>query len=408
MVPARAMARGPGQLALALSAVCAWAAIRSPLMFCPSSWRSASGKTVSSTVTGQTLLPAQVLMLPKDNGLNIGGALLGASSLVFALAAGLKSRESRSSRTATRAVGMKHIIPVVDLEGKHVGDEELQFRTFRKETANYVVHQCHSIWTYQQIKHTKFNPRQGDRAQGIRHGKKLWANKGVGRARMGSTWGTLFGKTATNKGKHGLDNQRRKRLMRDRHSVAISTVLQSKWRNMIIVDGLEDWPEPRYHAMKKLIKDVSGLDAGMKHTLMIARNCYGKEEKFMCIPTWNSYKSPIYMSGRLIEKFEMRRPRDIDSESHVGDALHQCLKARRLIISREAFMDLKSKFDGHTGWNWHDPEEILVSQMQKLVKDYPYDRVEEFETTRALPLELDGREFWAKARREEEAQAAME
>jgi len=404
MLPARAVVRGPGQLALALSAISAWAAIRSPMLFCPSSWQPVSRKTVSSTVTGQPLLPAQVLVLPKENGLNVAGALLGAASLIFAMTAGLKSSKSRSTRTATRVVGTKHIIPVLDLEGNHVGDEELQFRTFSKETANYVVHQNYTIWQYQQIRHTEFHNRLGDRAQGVRHGKKLWKNKGVGRARMGSTWGTLFGKTATNKSKHGLDNKRRKLISREQHAVSISTVLQSKWRNMVIVDGLEDWAESRYYEMQKMIKNVTGINAGKKFTLMIARNCYGKEHKFG-LPTWTSQDHPLYMSGRLIEKFQMRRPRDVDP---AGDALMQCLKARRIIISREAFHDLRSKYDGYNGWQWENPNDILVSQMQKLVKDYPYDRVEEYESTRALPLEIDAREFWAKERREEEAKAALE
>jgi len=397
MVPAR----GPGQLALALSALCAWAAIRSaPVLFCPSSWQSTtSGQAVSSTVSGKPVLPR----LQKESSLNVGAALLGVSSLALAMAAAQKTQ--RSARTSTRAIPMEHTIPVVDLEGKQVGDETMQFRTFRKETANYVVHHAHMVWQYQQIRHTEFHPRLGDRDQGIRVGKKLWANKGVGRARMGSTWGTLFGKTATNKAKHGLDNKKRKKLMRDRHCRAISTVLQSKWRNMIIVDGLEDWPEARYYEMEKFVTKVTGIPAGEKFTLLIARNCYGKEHKAQCIPTWASYTSPIYMSGRLIKKFKMRRPRDIDP---VSDGLHECLKARRLIISREAFHDLKAKYDAETGWIFKDPTMILVEQMQKLVKDYPYDRVEEFEATRALPLDLDGREFWAKERREEEAQAALE
>eukprot|EP00930_Biecheleria_cincta_P084470 TRINITY_DN73936_c0_g1_i1.p1 TRINITY_DN73936_c0_g1~~TRINITY_DN73936_c0_g1_i1.p1 ORF type:complete len:435 (-),score=51.91 TRINITY_DN73936_c0_g1_i1:56-1282(-) len=408
MLPARAVVRGPGQLALVLSAICAWATIRAPLLFCSSPWQPSSRTTVSPTATGQPLLPAQASMLQRETNLHFGAALLGASSLIVAMAAGLKSRKTNFTRTVsctTRAIPMEHTIPVVDLENNHVGDETMQFRTFSRDTANYAVHHAHMIWTYQQIQHTEFHPRLGDRDQGVRKGKKMWPNKGVGRARMGSLWGTLFGKTATNKAKHGMDNKRRKKLMRDKHSIAISTVLQSKWRNMIIVDGLEDWPEARYYEMKKFITNVTGIPAGRKHTLLIARNCYGKEHGFQCVPTWNSYKSPIYMSGRLIEKFQMRRPREIDP---VSDALHQCLKARRIIISREAFYDLKAKYGAHNGWIFQAPIKIMVKQLQQLVKDYPYDRVEAYESTRALPFEIEDREFWAKARRDEEAQAALD
>lgn len=52
------------------------------------------------------------------------------------------------------------------------------------------------------------------------------------------------------------------------------------------------------------------------------------------------------MAGRLIDNFSMRRPRDMDPES---DGLHQALLGRKIIVSREAFFDLKAKFDAYDG-----------------------------------------------------------
>lgn len=272
----------------------------------------------------------------------------------------------------------------------------MQFRTFSKATANYVVHQAHTIWEYQQQKHTEFHPGRRD----VKKGKKPYAQKGTGRARHGTRYSPLFGKSATNKAKHGMDNKRRRKLFRDKHIKAISTVLQSKWRAMKIVVGLEDWAEPRFYEMERMVKDITGFEPGQKSTLLIARNCYGKEHPTKCVPTYKSYTSPIYMSGRLLPRLAMRRPRDIDP---TGDALHQALKARRLIISREAFFDLKAKFSYEDGWAFANPDKILVSQMQTLVKEFPYDRIAEFEAARELPKFLSGREFWAKGLREKQA-----
>jgi ribosomal protein L4 len=296
---------------------------------------------------------------------------------------------------------MNHKIPVVDLEGNQVGEEDMQFRSFNKDTANYVVHQAFLIWQYRNKAFTEFHPRRSD----VKRGRKLWNQKGTGKARMGSTYSPLFGKSATNKNRHGLDDRRKKKIPRQTHTIAISTVLQSKWKGIKIVEGLEDIKEPRYYDLMDVIKNTTGVKPEKRSTLMIARNCYGAEHPIRCVPTEDSYRSPLYMAGRLIDKFEMRRPRDIDAE---GDGLYQCLKARNLIISREAFFDLKAKFDAENGWSFMDTEAILVQQLQKLVKEYPFDRKAEFDSARRVHRRLAEREFWAKEEREKKAEEALQ
>ncbi|CAE6912054.1 rplD [Symbiodinium sp. CCMP2592] len=287
---------------------------------------------------------------------------------------------------------------VVNLAGQKIGvgltlaseKEELQLRTFSRETANYCVHQAHTIYKYQQLPFTAFIKRRSD----MKKGKKLWKNKGVGKARMGTIYSPLWGKSATNKNRHGLDDRKKKFLPRLFHCKAISTVLQSKWRCMKIVEGLEDhFEEPRYYELSDMVKAWTGMKPGIKQTLMITRSGYGEEHKYWCLPTKASFRSPLYMAGRLIENFSMRRPRDMDPDS---DGLHQALLGRRVIISREAFFDLKAKFDAHNGWAFKSPKKILVEQMQDLVKEYPYDREAEFEAAREVPKKLAEREFWAK------------
>lgn len=312
-----------------------------------------------------------------------------------ALCASAIAVTARAWLTVRRAVPTQKRIPVVNLAGQKIGEEELQLRTFSRETANYCVHQAHTIYKYQQLPFTAFIKRRSD----MKKGKKLWKNKGVGKARMGTIYSPLWGKSATNKNRHGLDDRKKKFLPRLFHCKAISTVLQSKWRCMKIVEGLEDhFEEPRYYELSDMVKAWTGMKPGIKQTLMITRSGYGEEHKYWCLPTKASFRSPLYMAGRLIENFSMRRPRDMDPDS---DGLHQALLGRRVIISREAFFDLKAKFDAHTGWAFKSPKKILVQQMQDLVKEYPYDREAEFEAAREVPKKLAEREFWAKEMREE-------
>eukprot|EP00913_Durusdinium_trenchii_P017349 g16315.t1 len=67
-------------------------------------------------------------------GATVGPAVLCVAAL--ALVAG------KAQRSVCRAIPNPHVIPVVDLSGKKIGEEELQFQTFSKQTANYVVHQA--------------------------------------------------------------------------------------------------------------------------------------------------------------------------------------------------------------------------------------------------------------------------
>jgi len=278
------------------------------------------------------------------------------------------------------------------LEGNKVGEEKLKFYTFSKQTANYVVHQAFTVWHYQQMPYKKYVPTRSD----VRKGPKPWKQKGSGRARHGSFYSPLFGKSATRHAPHGLDMKAQKKMGRHKHMAAISTVFQSKWKGMVIVDGLEDWKEARHSKMAETIEKVTNWPAGKTRTLMITRSGYGELDMDIVTPTPVSRLNPLYMSGRLIPKFTMRRPRDIDM---MADGLFQLLCARKIIISREAFFDLCAKFNAENGWQWVRPNVQLRNTMVDLAEDYPCDRKAEIEAASKLPVDEDRRQAWAAAER---------
>jgi len=277
------------------------------------------------------------------------------------------------------------------MNGEQIGEETMDMRTASPETANYVVHEVNKIWTYQQMPFSRWVPRRND----LKKGPKPWAQKGSVRARHGSRASPLFGKSVTNKGPHGLDTKRKKVIKRYTHNLSISTVLQSKWRCMKIVQGLEDWNEMRQHKLEDSLEKWTATTPGEKHTLLISRSGYGWKT-MSNLPSRSSRDNPLYMSGRLIKKLTFRRPRDIDPDF---DANFQLLKARRLVISREAFYDLKAKFDYSEGWAFMDENAIQLQQFQELAKDAPMDRAYEMQMGMSLPLEEDEREDWAKEQR---------
>jgi len=337
----------------------------------------------------------------------VAAALVGAASARVQRRSGLVPRRGRfvwdgepTDADRKNAKPLKEAIPqqipVLDMSGKQIGEETLKLRVLKRTTANYVVHQTLNTYNYMYVR--DFSAYMKRRSE-VRKGPKPWGQKGSGKARHGSRYSPLFGKSSTNKAPHGLDNKRKKKLLRSQHAMSISTVLQSKWRCMRIIEGLEDWKEPRQAKLVECLKSWGAEKLGTKSTLVISRNGYGAMHKRLCVPTTESFDSPLYMSGRLIDKLKFRRPRDIDPES---DALPECLKARQLYISREAFFDLKAKYgdlDPEDGWIFADERKILIDSMQRLMKEYPMDRQVEIEAARAMPRSIAEREFWARDER---------
>jgi ribosomal protein L4 len=231
----------------------------------------------------------------------------------------------------------------------------------------------------------------------MKHGKKPWAQKGSGRARQGSWFLPMFGKSFTNQKPHGLNNKRNLKIRPLSHHQSISTVLQSKWKKMKIIQGLEEWPEARRGELETLIQNTTGVEAGKKSMLIITRKHFGKLLQDG-VHSPESFDSTLYMSGRDIKGLTLRRPRDIDITS---DALHQCLKARHVIISREAFFDLRAKYGAGIGWAWKNARMILVERIKTFAKEFSMNRNKEIEACRELPFEIEDRKIWATKKREE-------
>eukprot|EP00446_Apocalathium_sp_SHHI-4_P003018 CAMPEP_0177176944 /NCGR_PEP_ID=MMETSP0367-20130122/13528_1 /TAXON_ID=447022 ORGANISM="Scrippsiella hangoei-like, Strain SHHI-4" /NCGR_SAMPLE_ID=MMETSP0367 /ASSEMBLY_ACC=CAM_ASM_000362 /LENGTH=418 /DNA_ID=CAMNT_0018623495 /DNA_START=56 /DNA_END=1312 /DNA_ORIENTATION=- len=322
-------------------------------------------------------------------------ASLGRAAAVGALvlAASAATRSSRVARAVdwTGKSGSAQQVAVLDMDGKQIGEETLHFKTFSAETANYVVHHVYRIWYYMNLKPWPWFAQRQD----MKNGRKPWKQKGSGRARHGSFASPLFGKVKTNKYPHGLDNKRLLKIRPSEHMRAMSTVLQSKWKKMKVIDGLEDWNEARMGKLLECLENWTGYVAGSRSVLLITRNGYGEALGSTC--TFESYDNPLFLSGRHIPHLTMRRPRDIDIFEGC-DGLHELLKARHVIMSREAFYDLAAKF-GEKGWAWRSERTILVENLQKIVKDFPMNRAEELHFARRMPIGVDARIEWARARR---------
>jgi len=318
---------------------------------------------------------------------------------VATLAAGLlasrvcsRRKYSFMSRQALRWV------PVLDINGKLISEEDCDFKTFSTTTANYAVHQEVRWFRNSKRRFTAFVPRPSD----LPHGTKPWKQKGTGRARASTLWGRKFKPWIGNDWTpHGKDSAHYIKTERIRHHGAISTVLQSKWRGIRVIDGLEGWKEYSVHKLEDALEKWTRVGytpyKGMRRrTLVITRSGWGKESTHYGLPHKTSLAKPLYMSGRLIRRCLFRGPQDLDI---AGDGLIQLLRARRVVISREAFHDLKAKFWTKTGWAWKTSHAIMTENLQDIAARIPCDMKAEIEAARKLGETADERRQWARTQR---------
>lgn len=338
---------------------------------------------------------------PVSSGSRLRTAGAAVAAIAFAALAASARRQSGNQRRVASVIACQATakqIPVMDLDGKQIGEETMDFYTLSNETANYVVHQQISNFLYMRDYWPPKVRRRGD----LHKGKKPWKQKGGGKARHGSRASPLFGKSITNKGPYGLDSKRNKVNKPHTNYRAISTVLMSKWKHIWIVQGLEDFTEPSQKKLCKIFENCTGKKIGKRHSMLVTRHGYGEDH--LSVPKLSIVHSPLYLAGRLIPGFVMRRPRDLDP---TNDGLFQCLKSRRILMSREAFFDMKAKYDRMSGWALKSTEEIEMEQLQKLAIEYPRsDRMAEIEAVQQLPHTPEEREFWATAMREKVAAEA--
>jgi MYXO-CTERM domain-containing protein len=302
--------------------------------------------------------------------------------------------------------GQPQQIPVVDFDGILLSKETLQMRTPIKDTGNYMVHQHYCVWWYNNRKVFDWAPWRSEAGRqfkkgagritktpqyGITGSRKPRPQKGSGRARLGSLLSPMMKQGGfTKKVPHGLDSKKKKVNNFYTHAYSISIVLQSKHRCMTIVDDLEAaMPEPRQKKLEAAMRRWN-IEPGYKPVLFISRQKPCRE-------------SSLYMAGRLIPKVRFACPRDIDPDG--PQALEDLLRARRLVVSRGAFHDLKAKYGLGTGWVWQSPTEILADNCAELREEFPTTREAQLECVKELPATPIERVHWARKKREESGKA---
>jgi large subunit ribosomal protein L4 len=151
--------------------------------------------------------------------------------------------------------------PVLNLENKQVGTVDLLPEVFKLETIN-----THLIW--ESVRHFLAKRRQGtaktkDKSEVSGSGKKLWKQKGTGRARIGSIRSPLWKGGGTNHGPHprNYDYAFPKKARR----AALRNALSSKLADGSLV-VVENW-ELASHKTKGLIQTLETL--GVKGSALL-------------------------------------------------------------------------------------------------------------------------------------------
>jgi len=203
------------------------------------------------------------------------------------------------------------VVDVINLEGQTVGQVELSDAVFAAEVNPHTLHEA--------VRWQQAGERAGTHKTKVRSevrgsGKKLWRQKGTGRARVGSVRSPIWRHGGTVHGPQPRDYSYR--LPRKVLLGALRSALSAKLAadKMTVVDG---WPL-QSHKTKAFRQTMAKLDKGSRHTLVVE-------------PRGNRN---LELAGRNLANFAMVEPHELRP--------YDLLRCDRLFVSRDTVLRLSA------------------------------------------------------------------
>jgi len=206
------------------------------------------------------------------------------------------------------------VVDVVNMEGQTVGQVELSDAVFAADVNPHILHEA--------VRWQRAGERAGTHKTKVRSevqgsGKKLWKQKGTGRARMGSVRSPIWRHGGTVHGPQPRDYSYR--LPRKVLLGALRSALTAKLAadKMTVVEG---WALES-HKSKAFRTAMSKLDKGSKNTLVVEPKGNRKLE----------------LAGRNLANFEMVEPQALRP--------YDLLRCDRLFVSKDTVVRLSASLE---------------------------------------------------------------
>ncbi len=206
------------------------------------------------------------------------------------------------------------VVDVVNLSGETVGQVTLSDAVFAAEVNPHTLHEA--------VRWQQAGERAGTHKTKVRSevqgsGKKLWRQKGTGRARMGSVRSPIWRHGGTVHGPQPRDYSYR--LPRKVLLGALRSALSAKLAadQMTVVDG---WPLES-HKTKAFRQTIAKLDKGSRNRLVVE-------------PKGNRN---LELAGRNLANFAMVPPRELRP--------YDLLRCDRVFVSRETALRLSASLE---------------------------------------------------------------
>ncbi len=203
------------------------------------------------------------------------------------------------------------VVEVKNLEGKKVGEVELADAVFAARVNQDLLHEA-SRWYLNSLRAGTHKVKERSEVAGS--GRKLWRQKGTGRARVGSIRSPLWRKGGTVHGprprKYGYALP--KKMVLGALRSGLSAKLSDE--KLIVVDA---WSLDS-HKSKAFRSALTRLDGGSKTTLLIDA---GENQN-------------LQLASRNLEGVKLVRPRDLQA--------YDLIRHDRLVVSKEAALKLSN------------------------------------------------------------------
>src|SRR4030042_5730723 len=230
-------------------------------------------------------------------------------------------------------------LSVVDIQGKSVGKRKVNDGIFGINPNRVVVAQAVRIYLANQRQGTAKSKTRGEVSGS---GKKIWRQKGTGRARHGDRYAPIFVGGGVAHGPRGNQNLSRSMPKGMKRSALYSVLSQKvKDNQCIVIKGLESL-KPKTKNMYLLIKQITGEKKDSKKSVALVVT---REEEM------------VKRAARNLRNVELISAEQLNA--------YELLNSEKIVITEDAIKNIENRFANETESVKNDKEKIIEKNKKK-------------------------------------------
>lgn len=229
------------------------------------------------------------------------------------------TKTAKAEKPVRKTAEQSLTVPVVGIDGVKKGTVTLPASIFSVQVSDKLIAQSVRVYQANQRQGGAKVKTRGDVAGSRR---KIWRQKGTGRARHGDRYAPIFVGGGIAHGPSPRDFSLTMNRKMKRKALAAVLTRMHKEGNVVVVDGL-DTLSGKTSDMVRMLK---ALSCDMKHTSLTGRVCVATPSKL----------DVVYLSGRNVKNLTVREAQRLTT--------YELLLQSKLVLAKEAINVMEKSF----------------------------------------------------------------